>query len=71
MGQKQSFLNLLKNFVINFYRLSFLMKIYIICCVPAQIPCMGKFLFLRYGPKWANQIEGFFNQQYLQNTSMK
>ena len=32
------------------------MKIYIISYVPAQIPCLGKFLFLRYGPKCSQQI---------------
>ena len=40
------------------------MKIYIISCVPAQIPYLGKVWFLRYGPK-------FFNQPYLLNKSMK
>ena len=49
------------------------MKTYIICCVPAQIPYLGNFLFLRYGPKCLqpNQIAGFFNQPYLQSKSMK
>ena len=32
------------------------MKIYIICCVPAQIPYLWKFLFLRYGPKCSQPI---------------
>ena len=31
-------------------RICSIMKIYI-CCVPAQIPYLGKFLFLRYEPK--------------------
>ena len=75
MGQKQGFLNILKNFVINFYWICSIMKIYIICCVPAQIPNWEKFWFLRYGI-WAkmfsvNQIAGFFNQPYLQNKSME
>ena len=39
------------------------MKTYIICCVPAQIPYLGKFLFLRYGPKCS--------QPYLESKSMK
>ena len=56
MGQKQGFLNILKNFVINFYWICSIMKIYIICCVPAQIPYLGKFLFLRYGPKCSQPI---------------
>ena len=51
MGQKLFFFNLLKNLVINFYWICSIMKIYIICCVPAQIPYLGKFLFLKYGPK--------------------
>ena len=49
-------LNILKNFVINFYWICSIMKIYIICCVPAQIPYLGKFLFLRYGPKCSQPI---------------
>ena len=38
------------------------MKIYVIFCVPAQIPNMGKFLFLRYGPKCSQPIrlQGIF-----------
>ena len=32
------------------------MEIYIICCVPAQIPYLEKFLFLRYGPKCSQPI---------------
>ena len=32
------------------------MKIYVICCVPAQIPYLGKILFLRYGPKCSQPI---------------
>ena len=51
MGQKQGFLNLLKNLVIKFCWICSMIKTYIICCVPAQLPCLGKFLFLRYGPK--------------------
>ena len=55
-GQKQGYFNLLKNLVINFYWICFLMKIYIVFCVPAQIPYLGKFLFLRYGPKCSHPI---------------
>ena len=43
MGQKQGFLNLLKDLVINFYWICSLMKTYITCCVPAQIPYLRKF----------------------------
>ena len=50
------FFNLLKNFVINFYWICSIMKIYIICCVPAQIPYFGRFWFLRYGPKCSQPI---------------
>ena len=39
------------------------MKIYIICCVPAQILCLGKVLF--------NQTAGFLNQIFLQGKSIK
>ena len=56
MSQKQGFLNLLKNMVINFYWICFIMKIYIICCVPGQIPYLEKFLFLKYGPKCSQPI---------------
>ena len=50
MGQKHGFLNLLENFVINFYWICSIMKVYI-CCIPAQIPYLGKNFFLRYWPK--------------------
>ena len=50
------FLNILKNVVINFYRICSIMKIYIICCVPAQIPYLGKLLFLRHWPKCSQTI---------------
>ena len=56
MGPKQGFFDLLENLVINFYWIWSIMKIYIICCVPAQIPYLGKFLFLRYGPKCSQPI---------------
>ena len=39
-----------------FYWISSLMKIYIICCVPAQIAYLGKFLFLRYRSKCSQPI---------------
>ena len=53
---RQGFLNLLKDLVINFYWICSIMKTYIICCVPAQIPSLRKFLFLRYGPKCSQPI---------------
>ena len=56
MVQKQGFFNLLENLVINFYWIWSIMEIYIICCVPAQIPYLEKFLFLRYGPKCSQPI---------------
>ena len=46
-AKQQGFFSLLKNFLINFYWLCSIMKIYIICCFPAQIPYLGKLLFLR------------------------
>ena len=55
-GPKQGFLNILKNFVINFYWICSIMNIYIICCAPAQISCLGKFWFLKYGPKCSQPI---------------
>ena len=51
LGQKQVFLNLYKYLVIYFYWICYKRKIYIICCVPAQIPCLEKILSLRYRPK--------------------
>ena len=56
MGQKQDFLNLLKNLVIDIYWICSMMKTYIIFCVPAQILHLGKFLFLRNGPKCSQPI---------------
>ena len=41
MVQKHSFLNLLKNLVINFYWIYSAMETNIICCVPAQISYLG------------------------------
>ena len=71
MDQKQGFFNLLENLVINFYWIWSIMKIYIICCVPAQIPYLGKFLFQRYGPKCSqlNRLQDFLiNHIYRTNT---
>ena len=56
MGQKWSFLILLKDLVINFYWICSIMKNYIIYCVPAPIPYLGKFLFLGYGQKCSQPI---------------
>ena len=55
-GPKTRFLDLLRNFVINFYWICSVMKIYIICCVPAQIPYLRKFWFLIYGTKCSQPI---------------
>ena len=52
-----------KYVVINFHWICALMKIYIICCVPAQILCLEIVLI--------NQIAGFLNQLFLQNKSIK
>ena len=50
-----------------------MMKIYIICCVAAQIPYLGKIFVPEIWAKMfsANQIAGYFNQPYLQNKSIK
>ena len=55
-GQKQGFFNWLENLAINFYWIWSVIKIYIICCVPALIKHLGKFLFLRYEPKCSQPI---------------
>ena len=44
------------------------MKTYIICCVPTQVPYLGK-IWVKVPS--ANQIGGFLNQLYLQSESMK
>ena len=56
IGQREAFLNLKKNLVINLHWSCSIMKIYIICYVPAQIPYLGKILFLRYRPKCSQPI---------------
>ena len=56
MGQNQGFFNILENLVINLYWIWSWMEIYIIGSVPTQIPYLGKFLFLRYGPKCSHPI---------------
>ena len=60
MGQKwaknRGFFTILKKFVINFDWICYIMKIFIFCCVPAQIRYLGKFWFLRYGPKCSQPI---------------
>ena len=56
MDQKQGFLNSKKNLIINFHWICSIMKIYVICCVPAQILHMEKILFLRYRPRSSQPI---------------
>ena len=56
-GAKIGFLNLKKNFVINFYWICSIMNIFIICCVLAQILCLGKILFLRCRPRYSQLIK--------------
>ena len=65
------FLNLnKKNLIINFHWIFSIMKIYIICCVSAQISYLEKIFFLGCKILSANQIAGFLNQLFLQNKSM-
>ena len=45
---KTGFFNLLRKFFTNFDWIHFIMKIYIVCCVPAKISYLRKFLFPRY-----------------------
>ena len=54
-GPKIDFLNLLEN-VINFFWIWSIKKVYIKCCILAQIPYFGKIWFLRYGPKCSLSI---------------
>ena len=67
MGQKEGFLNLLENLVINFSWIWTIKKFYNICYILAQIPYLGKIWFLRYWAKMlsTNQIVVFLNWQYL------
>ena len=50
------FLKLLTNLAINFYSICSVMKIYIIYCVPAQIPYLEKSFCLRYESKYYQLI---------------
>ena len=61
LGQKQGFLNLLKNWVIIFFWIWSIKKFYNIYCILAQIPYLGKFWFLRYRPKcsWPVRLQYF------------
>ena len=54
--ERQSFLSLLKNLVINFCGICSIMKVYINCCLLAQILYQGKLRFLRYRPKCSQPI---------------
>ena len=56
MGQKQGFLNLFKNLVINFFWIWSVKKFYNICSI-AQIPCVGKIWFLNMGQNALNQSD--------------
>ena len=42
----------------NFYWIYSIMKIYIICLIPAQIPYLEKFCFMRYWPKCSKNFLG-------------
>ena len=56
-SKKRVFLNLMKKLVINFHWIYSIMKIFIICCVPAWILYFGKILFLNYRPKCSQSIQ--------------
>ena len=47
MSQKQGFLNLLEDLVINFFWIWFIKKLCNIYCILAQTPYLGKIWFLR------------------------
>ena len=76
MGQKQGLLNILKNFVIDFYYL-FLLSIIFINLYYLLFSCTNPiFVKILVSEIWAkiflaNQIVGLFNQPYLQKKSMK
>ena len=54
--QNRVFLNLLKNLVIIFSWIWYIMKVCIIGYIPTQISYLGKILFLRNGPKYSRPI---------------
>ena len=65
------FFNLLKNLVINFYWIRSIMKVYIICSVPAEIPYLGKFFSWDRAKMFSvNHIAGFL-KLFLQNKLIK
>ena len=49
--QAQGSLNVQENLVFNFFSIQSILKLYINCCMLEQISYLGKFWFLRYGPK--------------------
>ena len=53
-GPKTGFFQFIGKF--GHYFLLLLMEIYVICCVPPQIPYLGKSLFLRHGRKCSQLI---------------
>ena len=57
-GQKRffEFIENFLNFTINLYWIRSITKTCIFCSVPAQIPFLRKFWFLRYGPKCSQPI---------------
>ena len=60
-SQIEFFFNLLEDLVINVFWIWSLMKVFIICCIPAQILHLRKTCFLRYGPKcwWPIRLQNF------------
>ena len=50
IGQTYSYLNVLENLA-NFFSIWPVLKVYIDFCMLGQISYLGKFWFLRYGPK--------------------
>ena len=54
-GPKSGFFQFTGKLIFTYWIWS-LMEIYIIGCVPTQIPYLEKFLFLRYGPKCSQPI---------------
>ena len=73
LDQKQSFLKLLENLVINFLWVWSRKKFYNICCILAQICILGKILVPEIWAKMlsTNQIAVFLNWLYLWNKMMK
>ena len=61
MGQKWAKNRVFKIYLKNYLNVWSIMKVYISCCILAQITYLGKFWLLKYGPKcfWPIRLQDF------------